>query len=354
MRTIVLKAELPILVVAGILAQKLAAKLWREISTPGTRHCTGGRPRGRADPAAVLEGAFYKLARMAIDRGLRVAAARSEGSGSARLARASKFDRWRPTRAAAHRRRNPFRRVRDGLPRRLRRRCEAALTVGSRSRAAERPAAADCCRHRPKLSVAAGPGERTALLLIDRTVGASTTGRSVGPWGMLATGVLRDDIRPSTCRRPSRSKRAGSRQSTTRSRANRRLERRRCARRENERRTSKGVVGCAAAEALHRLASEHPSRSRACARVDGARPNRRRRSTRRVARGRSQSNGPRGRPLVHARAAHADGTGKRSSSQLEPGHCSARDELRHSRARELSRGVGTPLLLRLQGPEARS
>jgi len=30
-------------------------------------------------PVAVLEGTFYKLARMAIDRSLRVAASRSEG-----------------------------------------------------------------------------------------------------------------------------------------------------------------------------------------------------------------------------------------------------------------------------------
>ena len=80
MRTIILKAELPILVVAGILAQKLAATLWTGVlkrDVPDT-----AREQVRvADliAAAVLEGTFYKLARMAIDRGLRVAAARSEG-----------------------------------------------------------------------------------------------------------------------------------------------------------------------------------------------------------------------------------------------------------------------------------
>ena len=80
MRTIVLKAELPILVVAGILAQKLAAKLWRGIFKRQVPDTAQEHVRvAELIPAAVLEGAFYKLARMAIDRGLRVAAARSEG-----------------------------------------------------------------------------------------------------------------------------------------------------------------------------------------------------------------------------------------------------------------------------------
>lgn len=80
MRAIVLKAELPILVVAGILAQKLAAKLWRGIFKRQVPDTAQEDVRvAELIPAAVLEGAFYKLARMAIDRGLRVAAARSEG-----------------------------------------------------------------------------------------------------------------------------------------------------------------------------------------------------------------------------------------------------------------------------------
>lgn len=81
MVTILLKAELPILVVAGILGQKIAGKLWSR--------AFGGPPpdtaqqRVRVGPliaAAVLEGTLYKLTRMAIDRSLRVAAARSEGT----------------------------------------------------------------------------------------------------------------------------------------------------------------------------------------------------------------------------------------------------------------------------------
>ena len=35
---------------------------------------------GQLIPVAIVEGTLYKLARMAIDRGLRVAAARSEGT----------------------------------------------------------------------------------------------------------------------------------------------------------------------------------------------------------------------------------------------------------------------------------
>lgn len=80
MAKILLKAELPVLVVAGIVGQKLAAMLWSRAS--------GGAPPDTAQEnvrvgpligAAVLEGTLYKLARMAIDRGLRVAAARSGG-----------------------------------------------------------------------------------------------------------------------------------------------------------------------------------------------------------------------------------------------------------------------------------
>jgi len=81
MITFLLKAELPVLVVAGILGQKLAAKLWSKAfdsEPPDT-----AQQDVRVAPllgAAVLEGTLYKLARMGIDRGLRVAAARSEGT----------------------------------------------------------------------------------------------------------------------------------------------------------------------------------------------------------------------------------------------------------------------------------
>lgn len=81
MRKLVSIAELPILVGAGILGQKLAAKLWER--------ALGSAPPDTAQeevrwalllPAAVVEGTLYKLFRMAVERGLRVAVARSTGS----------------------------------------------------------------------------------------------------------------------------------------------------------------------------------------------------------------------------------------------------------------------------------
>lgn len=81
MITILLKAELPILVVAGILGQKIAAKLWRQIAGTDVPDTAQKNVRvAQLIPAAILEGTLYKLARMGIDRGLRVAAARSEGT----------------------------------------------------------------------------------------------------------------------------------------------------------------------------------------------------------------------------------------------------------------------------------
>ncbi len=76
-----LKAELPLLVVAGIVGQKLAAKLWAAafgspVPDTAQEHV---RP-AQLIPAAILEGILYKLTRMAMDRGLRAAAARSEGT----------------------------------------------------------------------------------------------------------------------------------------------------------------------------------------------------------------------------------------------------------------------------------
>ncbi len=75
------KAQFPIILVAGILGQKIAAKLWSRT--------LGGDPPDTAQedvrwaqlvPAAIVEGTLYKLARMLVDRGLRVAVARSTGS----------------------------------------------------------------------------------------------------------------------------------------------------------------------------------------------------------------------------------------------------------------------------------
>ena len=81
MAKLLLKAELPILVVAGILGQKVAAKLWSQAfgsEVPDTAQEQVGL--ASLIPAAILEGTLYKLTRMGIDRGLRVAASRSDGS----------------------------------------------------------------------------------------------------------------------------------------------------------------------------------------------------------------------------------------------------------------------------------
>ena len=78
---ILLKAELPILVVAGIIAQKIAAKLWSVIFDDDVPDTAQQNVRvGLLIPAAIIEGTLYKLARMAVDRGLRVSAAKSEGT----------------------------------------------------------------------------------------------------------------------------------------------------------------------------------------------------------------------------------------------------------------------------------
>jgi hypothetical protein len=80
MMTLLLKAEFPILVAAGILAQKIAAKIWAllfKTEVPDTAQ--ENVSVAQLIPAAVLEGTLYKLARMGVDRGLRVAAAKSEG-----------------------------------------------------------------------------------------------------------------------------------------------------------------------------------------------------------------------------------------------------------------------------------
>jgi Protein of unknown function (DUF4235) len=80
MATILLKLELPILVAAGIIGQKTAAKLWSRVFRREVPNTAQENLRVvELLPVAVVEGTFYKLARMAVDRGLRVAASRSEG-----------------------------------------------------------------------------------------------------------------------------------------------------------------------------------------------------------------------------------------------------------------------------------
>ncbi len=81
MMKLLLKAELPILVLAGILAQKVAAKLWSSVfGSPVPDTAQRDVRVAQLIPAAILEGTFYKLTRMAIDRSLRIAVARSEGT----------------------------------------------------------------------------------------------------------------------------------------------------------------------------------------------------------------------------------------------------------------------------------
>jgi hypothetical protein len=81
MFTLLLKAELPILVVAGILAQKIAAKLWTLVFKDDVVPDTAQEnvQVAKLIPAAIIEGTLYKLARMAVDRFLRVRAAKAEG-----------------------------------------------------------------------------------------------------------------------------------------------------------------------------------------------------------------------------------------------------------------------------------
>ena len=81
MSKFLLKAELPILVVAGIIGQKIAAKLWSQLFKSEVPDTAQEEVRlAQLIPAAVLEGTLYKLARMAIDRRLRIAVAKSEGA----------------------------------------------------------------------------------------------------------------------------------------------------------------------------------------------------------------------------------------------------------------------------------
>jgi hypothetical protein len=81
MAKLLLKAELPVLVIAGIVGQKVAALIWRKAmgsDVPDTAQREVSVPL--LIPAAILEGTLYKLFRMGIDRALRNSAARSDGT----------------------------------------------------------------------------------------------------------------------------------------------------------------------------------------------------------------------------------------------------------------------------------
>jgi class 3 adenylate cyclase len=74
-------AEFPIILTSGIVGQKVAAKVWTK--------AFGDAPPDTAQedvrwavliPAAIVEGIFYKLFRVAVERSLRVGIARSTGT----------------------------------------------------------------------------------------------------------------------------------------------------------------------------------------------------------------------------------------------------------------------------------
>lgn len=78
---LILKAEFPLIIASGIVGQKIASKLWTAAFDSAPPDTAQKNVRwAMLIPAAVLEGTLYKLARMGLDRGLRVAVARSEGT----------------------------------------------------------------------------------------------------------------------------------------------------------------------------------------------------------------------------------------------------------------------------------
>ena len=74
-------AGFPIILISGILGQKIAARLWTKVfgrEPPDTAQEHVRWPQ--LIPAAIVEGTVYKLARMLVDRGPRLAVAKSTGS----------------------------------------------------------------------------------------------------------------------------------------------------------------------------------------------------------------------------------------------------------------------------------
>lgn len=73
-------AKFPIIVLSGILGQKIADKLWSQVFGSDAPDTEQEDIRwAQLIPAAVVEGTLYKIARMMVDRGLRTAVARSTG-----------------------------------------------------------------------------------------------------------------------------------------------------------------------------------------------------------------------------------------------------------------------------------
>ncbi len=74
-------AEFPIILFSGILGQKMADGLWSRFLDSDPPDTAQEDVRwAQLIPAAIVEGTFYKLARMLVDRGLRMAVARSTGT----------------------------------------------------------------------------------------------------------------------------------------------------------------------------------------------------------------------------------------------------------------------------------
>jgi hypothetical protein len=73
-------AKFPIIVLSGIIGQKIADKLWSQILGSEAPDTEQEHIRwAQLIPAAVVEGTLYKIARMMVDRSLRTAVARSTG-----------------------------------------------------------------------------------------------------------------------------------------------------------------------------------------------------------------------------------------------------------------------------------
>ncbi len=81
MSKLIAAAEFPIILLAGILGQKIATKLWKAVlgSDPPDTSQEDAR-WALLIPAAIVEGTFYKLARMAMERSLRAGLARETGT----------------------------------------------------------------------------------------------------------------------------------------------------------------------------------------------------------------------------------------------------------------------------------
>ena len=81
MSKLIAAAEFPIILLAGILGQKMAAKLWNAVLGSGPPDTSQEDARWRhLIPAAIVEGTLYKLARMGMERTLRTGLARSTGT----------------------------------------------------------------------------------------------------------------------------------------------------------------------------------------------------------------------------------------------------------------------------------